>query len=118
MAVREGFSDCVKILLKHEKIDVNLQDLDGNSPLLLATRLNHIDMIKVLLARDDVDVNVPNERGWTPLGFGDGKVTEMMLQKKDVDVNCVNKKGSTPLQEGVKANDIRKVELLLKRPGK
>lgn len=44
---------------------INIRDDDGNTPLLLAVRFNHVEIAKLLL-ENGADVSLPNKRGETP----------------------------------------------------
>lgn len=46
-ASQNGFSAIVSMLLQF--VDVNIQDIDGMSPLILACKNNHVDTVRVLL---------------------------------------------------------------------
>jgi ankyrin repeat protein len=64
-AVREGHTDCVKMLLEAgAKIDGPA--VDGSTPLLVAVQNGRYDIANYLLAKG-ANVNTPNEKGWTPL---------------------------------------------------
>ncbi|KAL6808783.1 ankyrin repeat-containing domain protein [Trichoderma camerunense] len=43
-------------MLKRPEIDVNLQDWEGNTPLLLAVKNHQRDVVRLLLERKDIDV--------------------------------------------------------------
>jgi len=66
IAVEKNFVDIIELLLKHENIDVNIQNIDGNTPLHISLYTND-DIAKLLLDHKDIDVNIQNIDGNTPL---------------------------------------------------
>jgi ankyrin repeat protein len=58
----------VKLLLATGKVDVNLKDKYGWTPLSWAAKFEHYSVVKLLLATGEVDVNLKKkEYSWTPL---------------------------------------------------
>lgn len=57
-AARSGKLDVIQNLLG--KIDVNLQDKDGNTALMWASREGHENIVKLLLQVTGIDINVQN----------------------------------------------------------
>ncbi|KAI1419578.1 hypothetical protein F5Y12DRAFT_720547 [Xylaria sp. FL1777] len=49
--------------------DLNGQDVEGNTPLMLTARRQQVDMLKFLLDQPDVDAGIPNRSGHTVLHF-------------------------------------------------
>ena len=47
--------------------DVNIQDVYGNTVLILASRFNHTEIVKLLLEKEGIDVNIQNKNGYTAL---------------------------------------------------
>jgi ankyrin repeat protein len=62
-----GHSDCVKLLLEADGVDVNKANRDGYTPLSLAASCGHSDCVKLLIEADGVDVNKADKYGQTPL---------------------------------------------------
>lgn len=50
-----------KKLIDHPDIDVNRQNIDQDTPLIVAIRSSSINMIKMLLDKPNIDVNIENE---------------------------------------------------------
>jgi ankyrin repeat protein len=65
-AVREGETDCVKVLLKAARVDVNQTSIDGSTPLLVAVQNGFYD-IAAFLIDHGANPNLANSKGWTPL---------------------------------------------------
>jgi ankyrin repeat protein len=55
----------VKRLLKDKNIDVNLQNFDGDTPLMVAVEENNLDMVNALLQHPQINVNLRNNEGLT-----------------------------------------------------
>jgi ankyrin repeat protein len=72
---REGHLDAVQSMLSHygDILDVNLQELTGHTPLMLAARGNHEEIVKLLLKQQNKnlrpDLFVKNKRGKTARGL-------------------------------------------------
>jgi len=49
-AVSGGYTDCVEVLLKEGKGNVNIKDKDGTTPLHIACTMNHLELVKLLIA--------------------------------------------------------------------
>ena len=51
-------------------MDVNLQNFEGHSPLIISiTEASKIKKTKILLERSDLDVNIQDKRGYTALMY-------------------------------------------------
>ena len=53
----------VKLLLKHDEIDVNLADRTGRTPLYMAILNNLDEIVKLLLEHGGVDLNKADDSG-------------------------------------------------------
>ncbi len=123
--------DVVKMLLERADIDVNVQNNQGNTALLLATKLGgyfnpayipcglELDVVENLLEINDIDVNVRNNRGNTALMLacfiGDRDIVEKLLERKEIDVNVQNNKGNTALLLATKNGQLDVAKMLLER---
>ena len=92
--------DLCKILLKHDaKFDE--VDEDGNQPLHLACKQDHIETVKLLVSHG-ADTNEVNKRGQTPLHTatgGDEDCPDLckILLKHDAKIYAVDEDGNQPL---------------------
>lgn len=80
-------------------LNVNLQDVKGNSLLMLASYNNQPEVTKMLLYRGAA-VDLKNDRGQTPLAgvcFKGYKDIVKMLVEKGANINENNGLGATPL---------------------
>lgn len=64
-AVEQEDLDTVKKLITEENIDLNIQDAEGRTPLMIATYNNDVAMAKVLIEAG-ADVNIQDNRKNNP----------------------------------------------------
>ncbi len=68
--------------------DVNYQDEEGNTALILAAEKGHEDIVKLLLQQSFIAVNVANKNGRTPLSAainsGNKNIVEMLVEEKAI----------------------------------
>ncbi|XP_078524761.1 DNA-binding protein RFXANK isoform X1 [Lissotriton helveticus] len=65
LASSGGFTDIV-VLLLDKKVDINIYDWNGGTPLLYAVRGNHVKCVEALLARG-ADLTMEADSGYTPM---------------------------------------------------
>lgn len=65
LASSGGFTDIVVLLLE-KKVDINIYDWNGGTPLLYAVRGNHVKCVEALLARG-ADLTLEADSGYTPM---------------------------------------------------
>ncbi|KAK5644313.1 hypothetical protein RI129_005613 [Pyrocoelia pectoralis] len=118
-SVRNGEFHALK---KHinDGFDINKQDGDGNTPLLLALKNRQVGIVDYLLSKE-VDVTIPNNRGVTCLHhaveLGDAKIVRELLAKGcDIDVVSVN--GDSSLLLAISSTNFHIAHLLLDRNAK
>ena len=135
---------CVSIagalmLLRHERCDVNVQDEDGNTALMLAVTLileendKFAQLTKHLLDHPQIDVNIRNDNEATALHVACGGIyvylrprshigAQLLLDDGRCDVNAEDKHSETPLMRVVQKIETRDGPaskifiLLLKQP--
>lgn len=113
-AVREGDPEGVKALLAGGA-NVNAQDADGWTPLMLATVKGHVEVARVLLG-EGADIHTKNSRGWTALRFAvsmDDTEAVRLLLEKGADVNDKDEDGNTALMQAAGEKSIESLILLL-----
>jgi len=92
-----GPLDCVKKLL--ERVDPNVKDVFGRTPLHLAVMVGRRDVVELLLSRG-ADPNARDAAGQTPLhwavGEGHVDIVELLLER-GADPNAKDYAGNTPL---------------------
>jgi ankyrin repeat protein len=89
----------VEMLLEHPKIDVNLQNNNGWTALMVASRTSNTDSteetVKMLLEHSKIDVNLQNKNGWTALMIASRtsntnsteNTVKMLLEHPNIDIN-------------------------------
>ncbi len=97
-SITEGSIDEVNSLL--EKVDINVNDKDGYTPLHVACIKSHTEIAMVLIEKG-ADVNICDKNGCTPLHYecyfnGNTEVV-MALIDQGADVNARDNDGVTPL---------------------
>ena len=114
-AANKGNIEVVKLLLK-ENADVNIQDKNGVTALMLASLNGHTHVVELLL-KENADVNIKNKQGMTALNLaslkGHTHVVELLL-KDNANVNIQDKNGVTALMLASLKGHTQIVELLLK----
>lgn len=115
LACKENLIYIVDTLIKNNA-DVNLSDVDGDTPLIMARTSKIIDM---LLNVNDIDVNKTNMYGDTALTKSYANIIklEKLLNHKDINVNVQNKWGKTVIMNYIENNipEINILEKLLDR---
>jgi ankyrin repeat protein len=82
--------------------DMDIEDNDNKTPLLLASEYHHIDCMKLLIKKGD-NINYINTMGLTPLLlvlYNNSENKEECLElliEKGVDINKVDEEGNTPI---------------------
>ena len=114
-AARDGNIDAVEVLLKKD-VDINIQDENGETALMLASQNGHHQIVELLL-KEHADINQQNENEWTALMIasqnGHHQVVELLL-KEHADINTQEKDGWTALMLASQNGHHQVVELLLK----
>ena len=75
----------VKMLLKHDGIDVNAADNKGWTPLFVAVSLGSAEVVNVFLQHGGVDFNARDNRGRTPLSLARESYEAMPLVVKALE---------------------------------
>ncbi|KAK2509667.1 hypothetical protein MC885_000661, partial [Smutsia gigantea] len=96
--IMQGCLPAVQVLCEH-KSPINLKDLDGNIPLLLAVHNGHSEVCRFLLDHR-ADVNSRDKNGRTALmlacEIGSSNIVEALI-KKGADLNLVDSLGHNAL---------------------
>lgn len=104
-------------MLENKSLEPNLQDENGDTPLHLAVKNNHITIIEKLLENNSLDLNLQNKDGETPLHIaaqnGYTEITEKLLKNNSVDSNLQDIIGENPLHAAAEHGWIKIVEKLL-----
>ena len=88
-ASKNDYAEVVEYLIG-KGININIQDKDKWSPLLIASINNSLEVIKLLLQQPNIDVNLRNSHLSTALiiasKYGHINVVELLLQHENIDV--------------------------------
>lgn len=91
--------------------NINAQDKDGHTALMLASLYDHDSDASLLIYRG-ADVNVKSKNGESALKFANVKVTRLLLEKR-VCVDVQDDRGATPLMIAAITGNVDKIVLLL-----
>ena len=96
---RKGELKCVQYLIDEEKVDVNIRDEQGKTPLHYACAKDHLPIVVFLISKG-AQINAKDGRGWTPLHYaasswGCFDVVEYLVNR-GAKKNVKNAKGLTP----------------------
>ncbi len=122
-AALHGYSELVKALLVHPKINPNLKSKNGFTPLMQTIWLDKssFNIFNQLLTHPKTDINAENEDGDTALSLavrvGDMALFQEILKHPQVNINHPNKRGFTPLMQAITEGYLEMADQLLKTPG-
>lgn len=110
-ASRSGNAECLKELLKHPKIKIDLPDRNNNTPLYFAIYSENFESVEALLEtkNDKIDVNRQTELGhMTPLHYSiTNNLVEgvnKLLEHSDIRSDIKDSSGCTPLEYAIKSS--------------
>ena len=81
VACAEGQEDCVRHLLGVAGVNVNAQNLQGESALLWASRCGQAACVRMLAQEEDVDLNCPGNNGRSPLDVAKTEAVRSILKE-------------------------------------
>jgi len=117
-----GHVDCVRLLLRDIRTDVNIQTVnDGMTPLQIALSQQKIEVIKELLRHPRINVNLQRKDGFTPLHLATylhyTDIVKLLLSHKNIDVNLKYHDDLTALHLATMSNNLEGAIALLNHPG-
>lgn len=120
-ASAKGKTTIVSFLLEQPGIDINLENNDGHSPLMLALMKGHQDVAEQLLEQDNIEVCQHQRlRGRTALHIAAAKgylhVVKLLLNK-GAPINQIDRAGFSALSLATKCCHAKVVRLLLSQEG-
>lgn len=122
IAAKLSDHNIIDILLKEEKIDINILDENKDTPLLICIANEDEEDALILLERHDCITNIQNNKGWTPLHFaasiGNIKLLKKILNKKDAPIDKLNKDEDTPLDIAIQNKHKEAEEFLIFKSSK
>ena len=113
LAVKERSSKVTELLLQNPKIDVDLSNKYGETPLMMASIEGDLPVVKTLVLQNKARLD---HIGWTPLHYACAKgnldVAKFLVANgATVDSNALN--GTTPLMMAVQSGNEDLVRFLL-----
>ncbi|WP_348736238.1 ankyrin repeat domain-containing protein [Spiroplasma endosymbiont of Ammophila pubescens] len=134
LAVQNDSINIIKELLKHPKINVNITNEYGDTPLNIASSKNNLEIVKELLnnqnSKDKIKINESNQQKGVPLFYAiynnNLEIVKLLIKKgkelyKDKKfeefINAKNNLGFNPLFVVIKNDDLEIVKLLINNGG-
>ena len=122
LAARDGRMKIVRVLLAHERVDVNQASSDAGVTALCQTCVSgHDAVVTPLLAHVGIDANKAAGNGATPLFVachkGDAEIVMLLLAHVGIDVNKATNNGTTPLFVACHKGHVEVVTLMLAHGG-
>jgi ankyrin repeat protein len=113
IAIREKSSKVTEFLLMDKNTDVDLSNLSGETPLMIASIEGDLPVVKTLVLQKHARID---HIGWTPLHYactrGQLEVAQfLVLNGANVNSNSLN--GSTPLMMAVQSGNEELIKFLL-----
>ena len=113
LAVKENSIQVIDLLLSNPKIDVDLSNKSGETPLMMASIQGNLPLVQTLVLKNKAMVD---QIGWTPLHYACAKghleVTQFLISNGAI-VDSVSLNATTPLMMAVQSGNERLVKLLL-----
>ncbi|KAJ5559492.1 hypothetical protein N7513_001891 [Penicillium frequentans] len=122
LAIQEGNTAVVELLLAHKKTQINAITPHSDSPLLLATQKGHVDMVKLLIWQGDrLQINQlhsPDEETALFVAIRHRRldILDILLEHPRIDLDLINRWGETALLLAVRQEDSVMVSRLLEGP--
>jgi len=117
IAVEQSNLSAVKDLLKIKDININIQDKEGQTPLMLAIKRNHQPII-IELINHGADLNIQDKDGKTALMLAIMDINQSMaikLMDGSADLNIRDKNGKTALMFAISKGDANMTHKLIDR---
>ena len=115
LALQEKSLKVAAFLMNAKNVDLDQPNLNGETPLMIASLYGLLPEVKTLVDIKNVDVN---KSGWTALHYactnGNLKVAEFLLDK-GAKVNALSSSNTTPLMLAIRSGNIELTKLLLDR---
>ena len=87
MAAQNGHAHTVKVLVKKQGVEPNLQDKFGNTPLHMAAQNGHAHTVKVLVEEQGIALSLKNQDDETPLSlaasFDRADIVKVLVEKEN-----------------------------------
>ncbi|KAJ5267732.1 hypothetical protein N7478_010540 [Penicillium angulare] len=122
LAIQQGNTAVVRLLLTHKKTQINALEIPNDSPLLLATQEGHRDMVELLVRQGDRlqinQWNSPDKETALCVAIRHGRldILDILLGHPGINIDTINGWGETALLLAVKREDTAMVSRLLQGP--
>ena len=107
----------LRVLPTTNGVDVNCQDIEGNTPLTVAASHGHVGVVQKLLGQANILPNLAPDNGCTALIYavrrGDEAMVRLLIRCISIDVNVEPTQGLTALMWAVKGGRQDLVSILL-----
>ncbi|XP_070579675.1 transient receptor potential cation channel subfamily A member 1-like [Ptychodera flava] len=115
VAAHNGCLECVRLLVEATPTRINEDDIDGNTPLLLAAEKGHDKVVQHLLkVGADISSKDENRRTSLALAAKEGRTdTVKVLLKNHAEIDAVDKNRNTPLHLSAGKGHVEVTRLLL-----
>ena len=113
IAIRDKSALVTELLLNQKSIDVDLSNLNGETPLMMASIQGNLPVVKKLVLQKKAKID---HIGWTPLHYACSKgqlEVAQFLVANDADVNSQSLNGTTPLMMAAQSGNESLIKLLL-----
>jgi hypothetical protein len=119
IAAQSGASDIVEELCNNPSLQIDLQNANGDSALIIALANGHDEIAKLLLQRE-ADPRIQNRQGITALmsacSRGSEMIVETLTTSGEVDINTRNVDGGSALTVAIEGGNVAIFRMLLKSP--
>jgi ankyrin repeat protein len=110
-AAKNDNTNSIKTYLNRDRMNVNVRDGSGNTPLGIAASFGSLSAVKLLI-NEGANVNKGNNYGMTPLmqaaSTGNVEIVRELI-KRGARIDARNKKGMTALMFGARRPDVLKL---------
>lgn len=114
---KEKYSEALRVLLSYPKIDINIRDKRGQSPLHYCVNFNSIEVAQILIGDQRTDVNSADREGKSPLHwcaiYDILVIAQKLLDSKRTNVNVQDINNQTPLHCAVCNNRYTMAKMLI-----
>ena len=115
-----GISDVVGLLFQHPRIDINKGNKNGETPLILASKMGKLAVMEMLLQHPQSDVNKVRNDGQTALhsasSVGRSDEVARLLRHPNIDANMRDNRGKTALHLASLNGNTEIVKILHQHP--
>lgn len=107
----------IKVFIEHEDLNVNFQDILGETALMSAASWSREGVVKILLERHDLNINLKDCKGQTALMSAASKgregIVKILLEHHDLNMNLQDNEGQTALMHAAKRGRLEIVKTLI-----